>query len=198
MGINRLQITKNCTYNGEVYGDNGKPYGVGVFSFADSGLSFETKCDWYKGSMVDFDTIKVVESPNEHRFLIQIIDDGDGAGRYIYLLGYFALTLGKTNYIDMELLEDRSNRDDIQSFFEVLEINNEGIKVKLNAMFSENKTESIQFIKYGECLNFGRKLRHTNIWEHDVEFETKEKHKIDIYLFQMLKYILSFDYINNN
>ena len=183
MGINRLQITKNCNYNGEVYGDNGEPYGVGVFSFADSGLSFEAKCNWYQGSMVDFDTIKVVESPNEHRFLIQIIDDGDGVGRYIYLLGYCALTLGKTNYIDMELLEDRSNRDDIQSFFEVLEINNEGIKVKLNAMFSKNKTESIQFIKYGEYLNFGRKLRHTRIWEHDYEFETEEKHAIDIYLF---------------
>lgn len=183
MGINRLQITKNCIYNGEVYGDNGEPYGVGVFSFADSGLSFEAKCNWYQGSMVDFDTIKVVESPNEHRFLIQIIDDGDGVGRYIYLLGYCALTLGKTNYIDMELLEDRSNRDDIQSFFEVLEINNEGIKVKLNVMFSENKTESIQFIKYGEYLNFGRELKHTRIWEHDYEFETEEKHTIDIYLF---------------
>lgn len=176
MGIRRFQITKHCIYNGEVYGDDGEPYGVGVFSFADSGLSFEAKCNWYDGSLVDFDTIKVVESPKKHRFLIQIIDDG-------YLLGYCAPKLGKTNYIDMELLEERSNRDIIQSFFEVLEINNEGIKFKLNARFSENKTESIQFIKYGEHLNFGRKLRHTNIWEHDVEFETEEKHKIDIYLF---------------
>ena len=188
MGIKRLQITKNCIYNGEVYDDSDNPYGVGVFSFADSGLSFEAKCNWYQGSMMDFDTIKVVESPNKHRFLIQIIDFDDGVGGYTYyfsneLLGYCAPKLGKTNYIDMELLFSRNDRNGIQSFFEVLEINNEGIKFKLNARFSENKTESIQFIKYGEHLNFGWKLTHTHIWEHDDEFETEEVHTIDIYLF---------------
>ena len=188
MGIKKLQITKNCVYNGEVYGDNGEPYGVGVFSFADSGLSFEAKCNWYMGSMVDFDTIKVVESPNEHRFLIQIIDVDDGVGgytRYFYnkLAACCEPKLGKTNYKDMEILTSRSDSDGIQHYFEVLEMNNEGIKFKLSDRFSEDKTESIQFIKYGEHLNFGWKKIHTHIWEHDEEFETVEVHTIDIYLF---------------
>lgn len=183
MGINKLQITKNCVYNGEVAGDNGEPYGVGVFSFADSGLSFEAKCNWYDGSMVDFNSIKVEESPKEHRFLIQIIDNDDGMGGYTYLVAYCTPILGKIKDIDMELLEFRSDRDDIQSFFKVLEINNEGVKFKLNARFSENKAESVQFIKYGEHLNFGWKKTHTHIWEHDVEFETVEGPTIDIYLF---------------
>ena len=184
MGIKRLQITKNCIYNGEIYEDDGEPYGVGVFSFADSGLSFEAKCNWYElKEMVDFNTIKVVESPKKHRFLIRIIDTDDGVGGYTYLLAYCTPRLGKTNYKDMELLFSRSHRDDIQSFFEVLKINDEGIKFKLNASFSKNKAESFQFIKYGEHLNFSWNLTHTYIWEHDTEFESEEVHKIDIYLF---------------
>ena len=188
MGIRKFKITKNCIYNGELAGDDGEPYGAGVFSFADSGLSFEAKCNWYEDSMVDFDTIKVVESPKEHRFLIQIIDKDDGVGGYTdrfynELLAYCTPKLGKTNYKDMELLLSRSDRNGIQSFFEVVEINNEGIKFKLNARFSDNKAESVQFIKYGEHLNFGWRLRHTHIWDHDYEFETEEVHTIDIYLF---------------
>ena len=188
MGTKRLLFTKNVTYNGEVYGDNGEPYGVGVFIFADSGLSFEAKCNWYEGSMVDFNTIKVVNPPKEHRFLFQILDVDDGVGGYTNrffneFLAYYTPKVGKTNYRNMELLFDRSDEQGIQSYFEVLEINNEGIKFKLSERFSDNKTKPIQFIKYGECLRFGWEFTHTHLWEHDEEFETTEVHYIDIYLF---------------
>ena len=188
MDTKRIIFSKNIIYEGEVYDGGDQPYGLGAFSFCDSGLSFEAKCNWYKGQLIDFDTIKVIKEPHKHCLLIQLFDIDDGVGGYTSyyfneLLAYCLPIVGKIDYKDMESIFARSNDKGIRSYFEILEISEEGIKIRLSDRLVKEGTEPVQFIKFGEHKDYGWLKTHTHIWEHDEEFETEEVHKLNVYLF---------------